>query len=103
MIDIIKDCGSGINDKRKGFVKLCNLVVSDKVDKIIIEHKDRLTRFQYDLISFFFSKFGVELEVTDDKEYTPSEELVNDLMMLMTSFSGKLYSNRAKENREKRK
>ena len=101
--DIIKDCGSGINDKRKGFVKLCNLVVSDKVDKIIIEHKDRLTRFQYDLISFFFSKFGVELEVTDDKEYTPSEELVNDLMMLMTSFSGKLYSNRAKENREKRK
>ena len=52
--DIIKDCGSGINDKRKGFLKLCNLVVNDKVDKVIIEHKDRLTRFQYDLILFFF-------------------------------------------------
>ena len=101
IVDIIKDCGSGINDKRKGFVKLCNLVADQKVDKIIIEHKDRLTRFQYSLIQFFFSKFGVELEITDDKEYTPTEELVNDLMMLMTSFSGKLYSNRAKENRKK--
>ena len=53
------------------------------------------------MIQFFFSKFGVELEITDDKEYTPTEELVNDLMMLITSFSGKLYSNRAKENRKK--
>ena len=77
--------------------------MNDKTDKIIIEHKDRLTRFQYDLISFFFSKFGVELEITDEKEYTQTEELVNDLMMLMTSFSGKLYSNRAKENMKKRK
>ena len=101
IVDIIKDCDSGINDKRKGFVKLCNLVADQKVDKIIIEHKDRLTRLQYILIQFFFSKFEVQLEITDDKEYTPTEELVNDLMMLMTSFSGKLYSNRAKENRKK--
>ena len=96
---IIKDVGSGLNDKRKGFVQLCNLVVSGKVNKVVIEHKDRLTRFQFNLIEFFFRSYGVDIEITDKKEYTEQEEFVNDMMMLIASFSGKLYSMRAKENR----
>ena len=67
---IIKDMGSGLNDKRKGFTKLCNLVVNKKINKVIIEHKDRLTRFQYNLIEFFFNSYGVEIELLDKKEYT---------------------------------
>ena len=98
---VIKDMGSGLNDKRKGFMKLCNLVVNKKIDKVVIEHKDRLTRFQYNLIEFFFNSYGVEIELLDKKEYTEQEELVNDMMMLIASFSGKLYSARAKENRKK--
>jgi putative resolvase len=100
---IIKDMGSGINDKRKGFMKLCNLVVNQKVNKVVIEHKDRLTRFQYNLIEFFFKSYGVDIELTDKKEYTEQEELVNDMMMLIASFSGRLYSARARENNKKRK
>ena len=100
---IIKDMGSGLNDKRKGFIKLCNLVVNKKISKVIIEHKDRLTRFQYNLIEFFFNSYGVEIELLDKKEYTEQEELVNDMMMLIASFSGRLYSARAKENRKKLK
>lgn len=98
---IIKDMGSGINDKRKGFVKLCKLVTEKKINKVVIEHKDRLTRFQYNLIEFFFNNYGVDIELTDNKEYTEQEELVNDMMMLIASFSGRLYSARAKENRKK--
>ena len=100
---IIKDMGSGLNDKRKGFVKLCKLVIDKKINKIIIEHKDRLTRFQYNLIEIFFNSYGVEIELVDKKEYTEQEELVNDMMMLIASFSGRLYSARAKENSKKRK
>lgn len=100
---IIKDMGSGLNDKRKGFIKLCNLAVNRKIDKVVIEHKDRLTRFQYNLIEFFFNSYGVEIELLDKKEYTEQEELVNDMMMLIASFSGKVYSLRAQENRKKRK
>lgn len=100
---IIKDMGSGLNDKRKGFIKLCSLVVNKKISKVIIEHKDRLTRFQYNLIEFFFNSYGVEIELLDKKEYTEQEELVNDMMMLIASFSGRLYSARAKENRKKLK
>ena len=100
---IIKDMGSELNDKRKGFTKLCNLVVNGKINKVVIEHKDRLTRFQYNLIEFFFNSYGVEIELLDKKECTEQEELVNDMMMLIASFSGKVYSLRAQENRKKRK
>ena len=100
---IIKDMGSGLNDKRKGFMKLCNLVVNRKINKVVIEHKDRLTRFQYNLIEFFFQSYGVEIELLDKKDYTEQEELVNDMMMLIASFSGKVYSLRARENKKNRK
>lgn len=99
----IKDIGSGLNDKRKGFVQLCSLVTSGKIDKVVIEHKDRLTRFQYNLIEYFFNNCGVEIELLDSKEHTEQEELVSDMMMLIASFSGKMYSMRARENRRKRK
>lgn len=100
---IIKDVGSGLNDKRKGFVKLCNLVIGRKINKVLIEHKDRLTRFQFNLIEMFFNSYGVEIELIDKTEYTEQEELVNDMMMLIASFSGRLYSARAKESNKKRK
>ena len=93
----------GLNDKRKGFIKLCNLVVNGKINKVVIEHKDRLTRFQYNLIELFFNSYGVEIGLLDKKEYTEQEEFVNDMMMLIASFSGRLYSARAKENAKKRK
>ena len=98
---IIKDMGSGINDKRKGFVKLCKLITDKKINKVVIEHKDRLTRFQYNLIEFFFNSYGVDIELADKKEYTEQEELVNDMMMLIASFSGRLYSARVKETQGK--
>ena len=46
---------------------------------------------------------GVEIELLDKTEYTEQQELVNDMMMLIASFSGKVYSLRAKENAKKRK
>ena len=98
---IIKDMGTGLNDKRNGFIKLCKLVTEKKINKVVIEHKDRLTRFQYNLIEFFFNSYGVDIELADKKEYTEQEELVNDMMMLIASFSGRLYSAHAKEKANK--
>jgi predicted site-specific integrase-resolvase len=100
---IIKDIGSGLNDKRIGFIKLCDLVTDRKINKVIIENKDRLTRFQFNLIERFFSSYGVEIEISNKKELTQEDELINDFMMLMASFTGRIYSKRAQENRKKRK
>lgn len=101
---IIKDCGSGLNDKRSGFIQLTNLVIEGKVNKVIIEHKDRLTRFQYHFIEKIYNVFGCEIIAVDDKEdVSDAEELTRDLMALLASFSGKYYGRRSIEHERKNK
>ena len=98
---ILKDVGSGLSDSRKGLLKLFNLVVEKKISKVIIEHRDRLTRFQYNFFEFFFDSYGVEIEVVEKKNAEENKELVEDIMMLMASFSGKLYGRRSAKRRRK--
>ena len=87
-----------MNDKRSGFVQLTDLVIKGKVNKVIVEHKDRLTRFQYNFIEKMYKVFGCEIIVVDDKEdVSNSEELTRDLMVLLASFSGKYYGRRSLE------
>lgn len=95
---IIKDVGSGLNDKRIGFNQLINLVITGKVNKVIVEHKDRLTRFQFNFIKKIFKTFGVDIIVIDDKdEISDIEELTRDMMSLLACFSVKYYGKRSLE------
>lgn len=99
---IIKDVGSGLNDKRIGFNQLTNLVINGKVNKVIIEHKDRLTRFQFNFIKKIFETFDVDIIVIDDKdEISDAEELTRDMMSLLACFSGKYCGKQCLENRIK--
>ena len=101
---IIKDVGSGLNDKRIGFNQLTNLVITGKVNKVIIEHKDRLTRFQFNFIKKIFETFGVDIIVIDDKdEISDAEELTRDMMSLLACVSGKYYGKRSLERRRQNK
>ena len=101
---IIKDCGSGLNDKRQGFVQLTDLIVKGKVNKVVIEHKDRLTRFQFNFIKMMYGVFGCDIVVLDDKEdVSDSEELTRDLMALLASFYGKYYGRRSLKRRKQNK
>lgn len=101
--EIIKDVGSGISDTRVGFQKLSSLVIGKKISKVIIEHKDRLTRFQYNFIKKMFESYDVEIVCVNDEKTSEEHELVNDFMMLMASFSGKLYGKRSGEKRKTEK
>lgn len=101
---IIKDVGSGLNDKRIGFNRLINLVITSKVNKVIVEHKDRLTRFQFNFIKKIFKTFGVDIIVIDDKdEISDIEELTRDMMSLLACFSEKYYEKRSLERRRQNK
>ena len=101
---IIKDVGSGLSDTRHGFVKLMDLVIEKKISKVVIENKDRLTRFQYNLIERFFNSYDVIIErLVTGEDVSEEEELVNDIMMLMASFSGKLYGKRSAKRRKQKK
>lgn len=100
---IIKDVGSGLNDNRSGFVKLTDLVIQGKVNKLVIEHKDRLTRFQFKFIKKMFESYGCEVIVINGIDVSDTEELAADMMSLLASFSGKFYGKRSTERRKKNK
>ena len=99
---IIKDVGSGLNDNRSGFNKLTDLIIKGKVNKLIVEHKDRLTRFQFNFIKKMYESYGCEVIVINGIDVSSEEELAADMMSLLASFSGKFYGKRSAERRKKK-
>lgn len=97
---IIKDVGSGLNDNRNGFAKLTDLIIKKKVNILVVEHKDRLTRFQFNFIKKMFESYGCQVIVIDETK-TNEEDLAADMMSLLASFSGKFYGRRSAEGRKK--
>lgn len=98
---IIHDIGSGLNFKKPGFTTLINLLVNKKIDKIVVQNKDRLSRFGFSLIEAFASIFGTEIQVINQEQQTFEAALVSDLMALIASFSGSIYGKRSHKNKEK--
>ena len=94
-IQVLTDIGSGLNENRKNFLKLLNLVCEKKVSKVIVAYEDRLTRFGFETLKKMFSAFGTEIEVVNRKERTLQEELVEDLITIVSHFVGKLYGMRS--------
>ncbi|MBT9134924.1 MAG: hypothetical protein DDT34_02307 [Firmicutes bacterium] len=93
--EIISDIGSGINYNKKGFNQLLELIVSSRVEKIVILYKDRLLRFGYELMENLCSQFGTSIEIIDRTEKTGEQELVEDLIQIVTAFSCRLQGKRA--------
>lgn len=100
---IIKDVGSGLSDTRSGLNRLFDLVLNKKISKVVVEHKDRLTRFQFNVLDKFFTSYGVEIECMESVSFNDEEELTNDIMMLMAVFSGRLYGRRSAKRRKEKK
>lgn len=95
---IFKDIASGMNESRNDLNKLIKLVINNKVNKIFISYKDRLTRFGYNYFEYIFKMFGTEIEVVNlTKEEDFQTELTQDLISIIHHFSMKMYSNRRKE------
>ena len=96
---VLKEQGSGLNAKRKQLNHLLSLVMDDKVSRIFVTYKERLSRFGFELIEAVCKKHKVEIVVLhDSKEKTLEQELSEDMMMLLASFSGKLYGARSHKN-----
>jgi len=100
VIDIITDVASGLNEKRKGLKKLFDHVVNGKADVVVVSYKDRLTRFGFTYLEDFFSSHGVRIEVVFDEEPKNQQELVEDLISIVTSFASRLYGIRSHKKKE---
>jgi len=101
VVDVLSDVGSGLNTDRKGLLKLFDYVVNRKADAVIITYKDRLTRFGFEYFEFFFKQYNVRIEaVLGEEPKDAYQELVEDLMSIITSFAGKLYGMRSQKKKK---
>ena len=88
--DIITDIGSGINYKKPGLMKLIEKINKKEVDLIVVLYKDRLVRFGFELIEYFAALNNVKILVLDKVDKNQDEELVEDLVQIVTVFSCKI-------------
>lgn len=98
--EIISDVGSGINCKRKGLQELLERINRNEVEKVVTLYKDRLSRFGFELIEYMASLHGCEVEVIDNSQKSEQEELVEDLVQIITVFSCKLQGKQAHKARK---
>ena len=98
--EIISDIGSGLNYRKRGLVKLISLLCSQKVERLILTHKDRLLRFGSELIFSLCEHFGTEVVILNKSECSTFEEdLTNDVLEIVNIFSARLYGSRNQKNK----
>jgi putative resolvase len=96
----IAEQASGLNEHRRGMKKLFQLIDQQAIDVVLIEYPDRLVRFGFGYLEEAFRWKQVRLEVVEPpKAKTPGEDLVADVLSIVTVFSGRLYGSRAKKVR----
>ncbi|BFI74488.1 IS607 family transposase [Sulfurisphaera ohwakuensis] len=92
---VITDVGSGLNMKRKGFLKLLRMILNNEVSKVVIAYPDRLVRFGFEILEEVCKAHNCEIVVLNKEDKTPEQELIEDLTSILASFSEKLYSMRS--------
>lgn len=96
---IITDIGSGINYDKKGLNQLIQMILQDEVSKVVVLYKDRLVRFGFELIRNICEFKSVEIEIIDNTEKTDEEEIVEDLIQIITVFSCRLQGKQANKTK----
>ena len=95
---VVKEIGSGVNDNRPKFLAL---LADPNVGRIVIEHKDRGTRFGFRSIETLLTAYGREIEVVNHAE-NGTEDLLSDLTSIMYSFCARLYGQRRAKRKTER-
>lgn len=97
-LKIFSEVGSGLNDDRKELKKVLNMVMNGEVDRIFILYKDRLTRFGFNYLEQVCNKHNTKIIIISNEiqEESIQEELAEDIISIIHSFSGKLYGMRNK-------
>ena len=99
--EIITDIGGGLNFNRKGFNELLDKILNKEVENVVINYKDRLTRFGYEIIEKLCIKNNVNLILVNQTTDIPYEKkLTDDILSIITHYSSKLYGSRSHKNKK---
>ena len=94
VIDTKEEIASGLNENRR---KLWSLLNRDDYDYLIVEHKDRLTRYGFSYIEAFCAQKNIEILVINEEEpKSRDEELLQDFVSIVTSFCSRIYGRKRK-------
>ena len=97
---VLKDIGSGLNYSKKGLLELIKLIETNQINRLVINYKDRLLRFGSEIIFEMCKWHNVEVViVSQDESKSCEEELVDDVLSIITVFSAKLYGSRSHKNK----
>ena len=100
---VVQDLCSGLNYDRKGLTEVLQDIGLHRISRIVITYKDRLFRFGFELFEAFCRINGVVVEIinhTEDKSH--EEELVEDVLSILTVFSARLHGSRSHKNKRVR-
>ena len=98
--EIMNDIGSGMNYKKKGLKELIKRISQNKVEKVVVLYEDRLLRFGFELVEYIAGLYNCDIEIIDTTEKSEQQELVEDLVRIITVFSCKLQGKRADKARK---
>lgn len=97
----LSDIGSGLKADRKNLRRMLSMIQSGQVAEVVVTYADRLTRFGLEYLTMFFAGYGVRFTVLHPHEgKTPEQELTDDLIAILTSFSGRFYGMRSHKQKE---
>ena len=99
--EVIQDLGSGLNYNKKGLKNLIKKICSNTIERVVLTHKDRLLRFGSEIVFSLCEYFGVEVVLLNTSEASTFEDdLVQDVLEIITVFSARLYGARSRKNKK---
>ncbi|MFF8844344.1 IS607 family transposase [Streptomyces sp. NPDC015127] len=93
----VQEIGGGMNLRRKKFLALMDRIEAGEITRLVIAHKDRLARFGFDFIEHVAERHGCEIVIANAESLSPQQELVDDLLAIVHTFSCRLYGLRRYE------
>ncbi|GAC1637115.1 MAG: IS607-like element ISTko1 family transposase [Ktedonobacteraceae bacterium] len=94
----VEDIGSALNYKRRGFNRIIEHIELGEVSRVVIGDQDRFVRFGYEWFEQFCERHGTQITVINGETFSPEEELVRDLIAIVTVFSARLHGLRSHRN-----
>jgi predicted site-specific integrase-resolvase len=93
---LLEDIGSGMDLMKKSLLKIINLSINGKIKELVVVHKDRLTRFSYELLEYLIKEYsnGKITILDEEKEKEPQEEMLQDVLQIMNVFVEKYKKNK---------
>ena len=99
--EVISDLGSGMNYHKQGLKRLLDDILDNKIDRLVLTHKDRLLRFGAELVFALCEARQVEVVIINQGENLSfEEELAQDVLEIITVFSARLYGSPSKKNKK---